>query len=184
MPGSRWYYTALACIQAAAEDYCIEYFNDTCIIAANAHRVTIMNRDMSSLAMLRQRYENFIHHPTSVDKKMRDILLVLPTAPNSQLKIEEVRKEDVHGRKTRLNEERVEALKTQQDNQKQQGEKLKKLELLGRENEVLKQLQLKNEDFQIYYGDGEACDLLQMDLQMLRNVDADISDRIILACLW
>ena len=118
MPGSRWYYTALACIQDAVEGYCIEYFNDTCILAANARRVTIMNRDMTSLAKIRQRYENFIHHPTSVDKKMRDILLVLPTALRSELKIEEVREEDVHSRKTRLNEERVEALKAQQDNKK------------------------------------------------------------------
>ena len=155
-----------------------------CILAPNVCRVTIMNRDMSSLAMLRHRYENFIHHPTSVDKKMRDILLVLPTAPNSQIKIEEVRPKDVHGRNTRLNEEHVEALKTQQGSQNHQVEKLKKLELLGREHEVLKQLQLKIGDFQICYKDGGICDLLQMDLQMLRNVDVDISNRAIFACLW
>ena len=29
MRDSRWYYTALACIQEAVEDYLIEYFNDT-----------------------------------------------------------------------------------------------------------------------------------------------------------
>ena len=183
MPGSRWYYTALACIQEAAEDYCIEYFNDTCIIAANARRVTIMNRDMSSLSMVRQRYTNFIHHPTTVDKTMRDILLVLPTAPKSSFKIEEVTEQDIHAKKTRLNEERIEALQTQQDNKKDQAESKKKLDLLARENEVLKQLQMKTEDYRVCYGDGEDCDLLQMDIQMLRSVDVDISDRVILACL-
>ncbi len=141
MKGSKWYYTALVCLQEAAEDYLIEYFNETCILAANARRVTIMNRDMSSLAMLRQRYENFVHHPTSVDKRMRDILLVAPIAPKSQIKIEEVKEEDVHAKTTRLNEEQIEALKAQQDKKKQLEEKDQLLSLLSRENAILKALE-------------------------------------------
>ena len=69
-----------------------------------------MDRDMSSLALLRQRYENFVHHPSVVDKKMRDILLIPPLASSeSKVKIEEVREEDIHTRNTRLIEERLEA---------------------------------------------------------------------------
>ena len=51
--GLRWGTTALACIQEACEDYLIEYFNDTCILAAHAHRITVMWKDFTSLAMLR-----------------------------------------------------------------------------------------------------------------------------------
>ena len=94
------------------------------------------------------------------------------------MKIDEVREEDVHSKKTILNEERVEALKAQQDNKKQQQEKEKQLNL------VLRQLEMKTGDVRVSYGHGEACELLQMDLQMLKTVEMDILDRVIFACLW
>ena len=184
MKGTMWYYTALACIQEAAEDYVIEYFNDTCILAANARRITVMNRDMNSLAMRRQRYENFIHHPTNVDQKMRDILLVSPMVPNSGIKIEEVKEKDVHERNTRLNEERVEALKAQKDKQKQLEEKDQTLDLVRRENAILRFLQGKSSVMRICYGDGKICELLPEDIEMLKNVETDLSDRIIFGSLW
>ena len=183
MKGSRWYYTALACIQEAAEDYTIEYFNDTCILAANARRVTVMNRDMNSLAMLRKRYENFIHNPTTVDQKMRDILLVSPLVEKPGIKIEEVTEKDVHERTTRLNEEKIEALKIQKDKQKQAEEKDVIVELVRRENSVLRSLQSNPSMLRICYGDGEVLELLIEDIQMLKNVETDLSDRVIFAAL-
>ena len=184
MKGSRWYYTALACIQEAAEDYVIEYFNDTCILAANARRITVMNRDMNSLAMLRKRYENFIRNPSTVDQKMRDILLVSPLVPKTGIKIEEVTEKDVHERTTRLNEEKIEALKTQKDKQKQVEENETILDLVRRENAILRFLENIPPVLRICYGDGEVCELLSEDIQMLKNVEIDLSDSFIFGALW
>ena len=102
-----------------------------------------MDRDMNSLAILSQRHETFIHHPASVDKKMRDILLISPNVQRLGIHIEEVKEDDVHKKETRLNEERKEALLAQQEKKKVQEEKDQMLELLSRESIVLKELETK-----------------------------------------
>ena len=74
-----------------------------------------MDRDMASVAMLRKRYETFMYQPNCRDKKMGDLLVVSPINPNAGIKIEEVKLEDIHTRNTRLNDERIEALKEKKD---------------------------------------------------------------------
>ncbi|MCO5581734.1 hypothetical protein L7F22_035623 [Adiantum nelumboides] len=49
----RWANSALLCLQEIAEDYLVEFFSDGYILAAHAHRVTIMQRDSDTLRRLR-----------------------------------------------------------------------------------------------------------------------------------
>ena len=183
MPECRWYDTALSCIQEAAEDYIIEYFNDTCILAANAHRVTVMDRDMASLGMLRKRYENFMYQSNVRDKKMRDILLISPVNPRPGITIEEIKPEDIHDKNTRLNEEKKEALKARQRTQSQSSDQDIKLDLLGRENQVLIKLDGINSDLRIDCTDGDIHILTAGSLDMLKRFNVDLSDNMILTCL-
>ena len=52
----RWQFSALACIQEAAEDFLIDFFNDSYIAAAFAHRVTLMIPDFGLVIGLRYRF--------------------------------------------------------------------------------------------------------------------------------
>lgn len=136
----RWYTTALDCIQEAAEDYLIEFFIDAIMLAAHAHRVTLMERDTHTLGMLRHRTDNLCHPVDFVDTKMRDILLIPPyRKPKITMKITEVYEEDLHDRVTRLNILKKEQLEEQQ--------KLKKKEVKDDEpSKKLKAKVLKKED--------------------------------------
>ena len=58
------------------------------------------------------------------------------------------------------------------------------MELVRRENAILRYLQDKSSVLQICYGDGEVCELLSEDIQMLKNVETDLSDRVIFGSLW
>ncbi|MCO5605945.1 hypothetical protein L7F22_060131 [Adiantum nelumboides] len=130
--------TAIACLQEACEDYLIEYFNDTVILAAHAHRVTIMPKDMTSLSMLRHCYEQFRYMPSFVDKKMKDILLVPPARRPKELRTEEVTERDVHNKDLRLNQEKIKKLKIKMDEHAELKRKAQELETLKREEKVLK----------------------------------------------
>lgn len=108
---ARWERTAILCLQEAAEDYLVEYFQDSMLMAAHAHRVTIMNKDMETLKRVRWRYDKLLHPTDWVDIKMRDILLVPPTrkAAQASIKIQEV----THERDTRAKRAYEESLKEQ-----------------------------------------------------------------------
>ena len=75
----RWKASALFCLQEAAEDWMIEFFLDSYVLAAHAHRVTVMNKDFFSLAALRFRYDKLQFRPvTFTDARMVQILDVRP----------------------------------------------------------------------------------------------------------
>ena len=113
----RWYTTALDCIHFAAEDYLIEFFVDAILLAAHAHRVTLMIRDTNSLNMLRHRMNMLVHPIDFVDKKMRDILMVPPARkPKDTIVITEITEEDLHERDTRENALKRELLERQVGN--------------------------------------------------------------------
>ena len=52
----RWTRPALACMQEAAEDFLVEFFQDAYICSAHSHRVTLMDKDMIVLRRLRYRF--------------------------------------------------------------------------------------------------------------------------------
>ncbi|MCO5611166.1 hypothetical protein L7F22_065416 [Adiantum nelumboides] len=82
--GMRWTASALLCLQELAEDYIIEFFNDAYILAAHAHRLTIMPRDFDSLRRLRFRYDQLLQPgPIRDDRTMR-ILTVPPLHPRAR----------------------------------------------------------------------------------------------------
>lgn len=183
-PGLRWGVTALACIQEACEDYLIEYFNDTCILAAHAHRVTVMWKEFSSLARLRSRFENFTYNPAFVDKKMRDILLIPPARlPKEKIKIEEI----THDKETRSNQEKIDNLKRLEKERFVQQEIAKQLDLLYRENITLKKLEKLGPSVEAVIPSKESPDihlLRKEDIDMLKDKNAKISDTIVYISLW
>ncbi|KAI5067210.1 hypothetical protein GOP47_0017738 [Adiantum capillus-veneris] len=184
--GTRWMATAVACLQEACEDYLIEYFNDTFILAAHAHRVTIMPKDMTSLSMLRHRYEKFRYMPSFVDKKMKDILLIPPARRPKELKVEEVTEKDIHSRDTRLNQDRIERLKLKQDDHEELKRKPQQLEILQREEKVLKTLNALGPKVEVLMkGDNHVAfvPLEAQDVQILKSFDNDISDTLVMIFL-
>ena len=89
--GFRWKSSALLCLQEAAEDFLIEIFNDICVLAAHAKRLTIMASDMNTLKMLRWRYDKLLHPSDFVDEKMLNILMIPPArAPKQNIVIQDV----------------------------------------------------------------------------------------------
>ncbi len=74
----RWQSTALACLHEAAEDFIKEFFVDSYILAAHAHRITVMPKDMHSLRLLRFRYDKSLQPAPISDPRMADILYMPP----------------------------------------------------------------------------------------------------------
>ena len=142
-----------------------------------------MDRDMASVSMLRKRYENFMHQPNVRDKKMRDLLLVSPINPQATINIEEVRHEDIHAKNTRLNEEKIEALKKKKEEQNRLQDKEIEVNLLERENTILRQLEGFRSDLRVSCEDGEVFVLPVSSIEMLRTVEVDLSDNLIITCL-
>ena len=69
-----------ACIQEAAEDFLIDFFNDSYIAVAFAHRVTLMIPDFGLVTRLRYRFDKgLVPNPVVVDRKVYDILNIRPT---------------------------------------------------------------------------------------------------------
>ena len=182
--GLRWGTTALACIQEACEDDLIEYFNDTCILATHAHRVTVMWKDFTSLAMLRSRYEKFKHEPTFVDKRIRDILLIPPARlPKEQIRIEEI----THAKETRQNQEKIDKLKRLEKERLEQQELAKQLEILHRENILCKKLEKLGPSVEVVICTKENTDTYALrieDINMLKDRNSTISDTIVFISLW
>ena len=82
--GFRWAASALLCLQEITEDWLIEFFEDSYLLAAFAHRLTIMPRDFEVLRRLRYRYDQLLLLDSMSDRRMRDILIVLPLHPRAQ----------------------------------------------------------------------------------------------------
>ncbi len=83
--GLRWNASGLLCLQEIAEDWLIEFFEDSYVLAAFAHRLTIMPRDFDVLRRLRYRYDQLLVPGLVSDRRMRDILTVPPLHPRSRV---------------------------------------------------------------------------------------------------
>jgi hypothetical protein len=100
-------------LQEALEDYLLECFNDGYILAAHAHRVTVMHKDLNTLMRLRHR-DPLTHPIDFVDEKMKKILEIPPARKaKDKILIEEVFEDDLHDHGTRLNMERWDVFNTQ-----------------------------------------------------------------------
>ena len=97
--GFRWNRTAILMLQEMAEDYLLKFFEDAMLVAAHAHRVTLMAKDLNTLARVRYRYDKLLHPVEWQDFRMRDILLIPPAR---KPKIDEIKVVEVfHGKDTR-----------------------------------------------------------------------------------
>lgn len=100
--GKRWRRDALDCLQEAAEDFLIEFFQDSYICAAHAKRVTLMDKDFVTLRRLRYRFSKLLEPLPIKDEKTFNILNIppyrKPKPGDEKIKIEEV----THERDTRL----------------------------------------------------------------------------------
>ena len=81
------------------EDYLEKFFEDAMLIAAHAHRVTLMAKDFNTLATVRWSYDKLLHPVEWQDFKMRDILLIPPTRKSKQDEVKVVKV--THGKNTR-----------------------------------------------------------------------------------
>ena len=64
-----------------------KYFEDSMLVAAHAHRVTLMVKDFNTLSRVRWRYDKLLHPVEWQDFRMRDILLIPSTRKS---KVDEV----------------------------------------------------------------------------------------------
>ena len=99
-----------------AEDFLEKYFEDSMLVAAHAHRVTLMVKDFNTLSRVRWRYDTLVHHVEWQDFKMRDILLIPPTRKS---RVDEVKVVEVtHSKNTRGKATYEESLKQQKEESK------------------------------------------------------------------
>ena len=78
---TRWTPSALLCLQEAAEDWLVEFFEDAYFLAAHAHRVTILPKDFNTLRIIRYRHERLLQPILSGDRRMAEILTLPPLHP-------------------------------------------------------------------------------------------------------
>ena len=92
----RWTRPALACIQEAAEDFLVEFFQDSYICSAHSHRVTLMDKDMIVLRRLRYRFSKVLEPVPFRDEKTFNILNIPPARKPKEddIVIEEVLSEE------------------------------------------------------------------------------------------
>ncbi|MCO5585592.1 hypothetical protein L7F22_039527 [Adiantum nelumboides] len=74
----RWSRSGLGCLHEATEDFLIEFFQDSYVMTAHAHRSTLMPRDFNSLQLLRFSYDKTLVPVGISDRKMDNILNILP----------------------------------------------------------------------------------------------------------
>ena len=106
--GFRWAVSALQALQEITEDWLIEFFEDSFLLAAFTHRMTIMPRDFEVLRRLRYRYDQLLVPVLVSDRRMRDILTVPPLHPRTR-PVQPV--EVIHDRDTRSQSRRIELQK-------------------------------------------------------------------------
>ncbi|MCO5600074.1 hypothetical protein L7F22_054182 [Adiantum nelumboides] len=101
-----WAKSAMGCLPQAAEDFLIEFFQDSYILIAYAHRVTVMPWDINSLKLLRFKYNKALTPVHLSDKRMDNILTIPPI---TKVKVSDVRTtQHIYG--TRLNVEQLQEL--------------------------------------------------------------------------
>ena len=83
--GFCWTAFALLCLQEISEDWLIEFFEDSYLLAAHAHRLTIMQRDYEILRRLRYRYDQLLLPGQVSDARTLEILTVLPLRPHGKI---------------------------------------------------------------------------------------------------
>lgn len=103
--GFRWAVSALQALQEIIEDWLIEFFEDSFLLDAFTHRMTIMPRDFDFLSRLRYRYDQLLVPGLVSDHRMHDIL-TLPSLHPHALPIQPI--EVVHDRGTRSQSRRRE----------------------------------------------------------------------------
>lgn len=108
--GFRWAASALLCLQEITEDWLIEFYEDSYVLAAFAHRLTIMPRDFEVLCRLRYRYDQLLLPGLVSNSRMREILTVLPLHPRAR-PVEPF--QAVHDRDTRSQCKRTEEIAEQ-----------------------------------------------------------------------
>lgn len=189
----KWYSTGLDCLQCAAEDYLMEWFVDTMMLAAHAHRVTILARDMNSLSFLRFRFDKMIHPVDFIDKQMRDILLIPPARKtNQEIRIEEVTQGDIHAKTTRANEMKKERLyeqehKLQQIEVKDKATTKEVLEEVDRrQNLVNINIKFLRPDVRVITKEEEHVNTLGLrveDIQVFTSARKEVTDSVLFAAL-
>lgn len=123
----KWQRTALECIQEAAEDFLIEFFQDAYICAAHAHRVTLMDKDLIVLRRLRYRFSKILEPVPYSDMKTFNILNIPPY--RKPKKEDEVKIEDVtHERDTRTHEKAERQAEINEEREREQEQKAKEEE--------------------------------------------------------
>ena len=75
----------------------MKFFEDAMLVAAHAHRVTLMAKDFNTLSRVIWRYDKPVHPVEWQDIKMRDILLIPPTRKS---KVDEVKVVEVTTQRT------------------------------------------------------------------------------------
>lgn len=182
----KWQFSALACIQEAAEDFLIDFFNDSYIAAAFAHRVTLMVPDFGLVTRLRYRFDKGLVPIPIADRKAFDILNIPPARmpkAKSSVKIEDI----THLYKTRKADEkdeerRRESEKEQLTEDQTLQKKVKKLSMKNAKD-------LKNVSGQIIVdasfieGQEYYLTLTPEDKNLLHEKDKDITDSIVFICL-
>ena len=58
------------------------------------------------------------------------------------------------------------------------------MDLLSRENSVLRELEKKGTHTRISFGEGEICEFGELEIQMLKSVNEDLSDKMLFVSLW
>ena len=83
---------ALDCLQEAAKDFLIEFFQDAYICAAHAKRVTLMDKDIVTLRRLKYRFNKLLNPLPIRDEKTYNILNIPPVRKPKpkKMKVEEV----------------------------------------------------------------------------------------------
>ena len=185
--GLRWKSSALLCLQEAAEDFLIEIFNDTCLLAAHAKRVTVMVQDVGTLKRVRWRYDKLLHPSEIMDEKMKDILMVPPTrAPKDTIKIVEVT-HDVNTRAKAQTEERHKEMEEQRKTKEKRNRDSKdalqryidETKMINLENNTVLQKIMRGLYVFIDFASGQRqLELEMQDVRLLLDEQSLISDSI------
>ncbi|MCO5594296.1 hypothetical protein L7F22_048325 [Adiantum nelumboides] len=188
----KWYSTALDALQDATEDYMIKYFIDSFLLAAHAHRVTIMDKDVHSLSMLRYNLDKVVHPMDFKDKKMRDIFLLPPYRKTQKVTITEVKDEDIHAHGTQSNAKRKQVLECMQKQEEPQSKgnvrsRRRMLKEVARIEEIVSnRLEGICDSALLDYrleGIDESLSLRMKDVKVLKSTKEDVTDTKIISML-
>ena len=84
-PNIRWTASGLLCLQEVAEDWLVAFFEDSYLLAAHAHRLTIFPRDFEVLRRIRYRYDQLLVPGAGIDRRAQEILTVPPLHPRARV---------------------------------------------------------------------------------------------------